>query len=77
MLSMGAYLEVGSARVPMPALWLWKNVVVFRLIRAPSRFNLLVAVVAAVIAAGALRDILGRIPHTNGKRVAVVAVALF
>lgn len=59
-LSFGAYAEVNSYRIALPVLWLKQYVPAFRLIRAPSRFNLFAAVVAAVIASAGLRHLLGR-----------------
>lgn len=55
-LSFGPALRLGGFEVPLPAGWLREHVAPFRLIRAPSRFNLPAAVVAAVLAAAGLRD---------------------
>ena len=57
-LSFGPALRFRGVEVPMPAGWLRSHVAPFRLIRAPSRFNLPAAVVAAVLAAAGLRDML-------------------
>ncbi|MFO0952170.1 MAG: hypothetical protein U0835_13675 [Isosphaeraceae bacterium] len=72
-LSFGAYVGVGRFRVPRPARWLGKGVFVFRLIRTPARFNLLAAVLAAVLASAGLRDLLGRLP-TRKARGAVLGL---
>lgn len=71
-LSLGAYWDVGSHRVALPALWAWRNVPVFRLLRSSARFNLLAAVLAAVPAAAGLRHLLARLGH-RGARIAVCA----
>jgi hypothetical protein len=57
-LSFGPALRFRGFEVPMPAGWLRDHVAPFRLIRAPSRFNLPAAIVAAVLAAAGLRDML-------------------
>ena len=76
-LSMGACLEIGPNRIPMPALWLRQTVPLFKSLRAPSRFNLLACVVAALIAAAGLRRLMSgfRSPWTRGV-IGSVAVAL-
>jgi hypothetical protein len=61
-LSAGAAVTVGSREVTLPAGWLWKYVAPFRLTRSVARFNLLAAVVAAVIAAAGLKHLLARLP---------------
>jgi hypothetical protein len=71
-LGCGAYWEVGSFRVGLPALWLKKYVFAFRMIRVPARFNLFVAVAAALVAAAGLRTLLARIPRP-GWRLATYA----
>ena len=60
-LSLGAYATFGRYRLGLPSLWLWKHVFAFRLIRAPSRFNLLATIFAAVLAAAGLRHLLARV----------------
>ena len=57
-LSIGAYWKVGTHRVPMPGLWLREYVPIFRSIRAPARFNLLVCGIAAVLAGSGLARLL-------------------
>ncbi len=66
-LSMGATLRLGKIRIDLPCSWLWTIVPPFRLIRVPARFNLLACVVAAVLAASGLKDLLGRL--SRGRRV--------
>jgi hypothetical protein len=73
-LSFGPALRLRGFEVPMPAGWLRAHVAPFRLIRAPSRFNLPAAVVAAVLAAAGLRDVLGGARRRN--LVVGVAVVL-
>jgi hypothetical protein len=47
--------------VDLPGAWLKNHVAPFRQIRVPARFNLLVAIVAALLAAAALKHVLERI----------------
>ena len=77
-LAMGATLQVGGFRVSLPASWLWSVFLPFRLIRVPARFNLLVCVVAAVLAAAGLRDLRRRLTRAGARAAwfAVVAVAV-
>ena len=79
LLSLGAYATIGGRRIGLPGLWLWEHLAIVRAIRVPARFNLLVGVVAAIVAAAGLRDILSRI-GPRGARVAIlgslVAVAI-
>lgn len=70
-LSLGADVAVGTTKIPMPGLWLKKYLPLFGPIRAPARFNLLVAVFAAVIAAASLARWTGRW-RGRGLRVAAV-----
>lgn len=60
-LGLGATTRLGEHRIILPAFWLWKHFPPFQLIRTAARFNLLVAVVAAVVAAGGLRWLLSRL----------------
>jgi len=75
-LSMGATLRVGRSRVDLPGSWLWSVFPPFRLIRVPARFNLLASVVAAVLAAAGLRDLLGRLSAGRARAAWCAAVAL-
>lgn len=75
-LSLGAHIEVGGVRIPLPALWLKKYVVAFKLIRVPARFNLFVAVAAAIIAAAGLRHLLGRLPGRSSRALLCLALAV-
>jgi hypothetical protein len=78
-LSFGAYLRIGARRVDLPGLWLWQYAYVFRLIRAPARFNLLAAVGAAVVAAAGLRHLLDRFSRPGTRTLvcgALIALAV-
>jgi hypothetical protein len=79
-LSLGASWKVGAWNVSLPSAWLWNLFPLYRLTRAPSRFSLLVGVVAGVLAAAGLKDLLTRLPGRRWRAVAfggltVVAVA--
>ena len=71
-LSCGADWRVGAYHLPLPGAWLKRHFFAFQAIRCPSRFNLLAAVVASLIAAAGLKEWLSR---TGGraKRAAIVA----
>jgi hypothetical protein len=60
-LSWGSHLQVGTARISLPAGWLYGIFPPFHLIRVPARFNLFAAVCAVVPASAALADLLGRV----------------
>ncbi len=78
-LSLGAYWTIGSHQVPLPGLWLRKYVFAFRPIRVPARFNLFVAVCAAVVAAAGLKHLLASLPNRGWRAVAfggIVVLAL-
>lgn len=78
-LSLGSHAQVGEHRVELPGAWLWRGFPPFRLIRVPARFNLLVVVVASVVAGAALADLLRHLrrPVVRGAVVlAGVAVAM-
>ncbi len=60
-LSLGAHARVGGLDFSLPAYWLKKSFVGFRMIRVPARFNLFAGVAAAVVAAAGLRDLLARL----------------
>ena len=74
-LSCGASIEVGSTRVPLPGLWLKEHLFLFKLIRVPARFNLFVAVVAALLASAGLRELLRRRPGRGWQTLIVGVLA--
>jgi len=79
-LSCGSFWYFGSYRVSLPAAWLKDWVPAFAMIRAPSRFNMFTAVLAAVLAAAALRHLLDRVRRPASRAalfllLAVTAVA--
>ena len=61
-LSLGAHARIGPWDVSLPAYWLKKVFIGFRVIRVPARFNLFASVAAAVLAASALKHLLDRLP---------------
>jgi hypothetical protein len=73
-LSFGASWQIGDWKIPLPAFWLKKSLFFFAMIRWPSRFNLLVAVVAALPASAALRHLRGRIPNRVGRGAVTAAL---
>lgn len=73
-LSWGAFVTLGSTRVTMPALWLWRHVAPFKAIRVPARFNLFAAVFAAVLATAGLRHLLTRLPGPAARGAMVAAL---
>jgi hypothetical protein len=75
-LACGASWEIGSWRITLPALWLKKTVVAFKMVRVPARFNLFVAVSASVLAAAGLKHLLERIPRRLWRVAACSALAL-
>ena len=74
LLACGASWQIGSFSISLPALWLKKTLFAFKMIRVPSRFNLFVAVVAALLAAAGLQHLLRRLP-SRAWRIAVYSVA--
>jgi hypothetical protein len=79
-LSCGSYWSFGSYRVSLPAAWLKEWVPGFAMIRVPSRFNMFAVVLAAVLAAAALRQLLDRLRRPASRAalfllLAVTAVA--
>ena len=74
-LSLGAYAKVGGHDVSLPAAWLKKYFVGFRMIRVPARFNLFASVVMAVVAAAGLRQLLAKLPNRPARVAAFGALA--
>jgi hypothetical protein len=72
-LSGGVYWTFGPVRVRLPGHWLWNRLFLVRLIRAPCRFNLLAAVVAAVLASAGLQHLLARF-HSRAARAVACSV---
>ncbi len=68
-LSLGAHTWVFGHDVSLPAFWLKKYFVGFRMIRVPARFNLFAAVVAAVVASAGLHHFLARFKSHWARRV--------
>jgi hypothetical protein len=60
-LSGGTAWIIAGHEITLPGLWLKKHLVLFRMIRVPSRFNLFAAVVAGVIVACGLRHLLAHL----------------
>ncbi|MBX6311629.1 MAG: hypothetical protein IRY99_01700 [Isosphaeraceae bacterium] len=76
LLGWGAEGQIGPYRVPLPAAWLKAHGAAFRQVRVPARFNLLVAVVAALIASAGLRHLLGRFTGRRWRSAVVAGLAL-
>jgi len=68
-LSLGAHAWVFGHDVSLPAAWLKKYFIGFRMIRVPARFNLFAAVGAAVVASAGLHHLLTRIKSATTRRV--------
>ena len=78
-LSLGAHAWMFGYDVSMPAAWLKKYFIGFRMIRVPARFNLFTAVGAAVVAAAGLHHLLARIRSDRARPLVaglIAAVAL-
>lgn len=74
-LSLGAHARVGGYDVSLPAAWLKRYFIGFRMIRVPARFCLFAAVGAALLAAAGLHHLLGRARSTAARRAILGAVA--
>jgi hypothetical protein len=77
---MGSTFNLGGRPIGLPAGWLWQHFFPFRLIRVPARFNLFVAVLAAVLAGATFGDILKRLRSPAlqvGLFAGVTALAIF
>lgn len=72
--SMGGYLVVDSHPYPLPARWVKAHVPGFGFIRVFARFNQVVGVVAALIAAAGIGNLLGRLPTSRWRWGAVVVI---
>ena len=75
-LSGGAAWKVGRYEIPLPAIWLKRNVLLFEQIRAPARFNLFAAVVAALVAAQGLKELLSRLRGRWSRAAVFAALAV-
>jgi hypothetical protein len=75
-LGCGARWQFGSYSMGLPGGWLKRHCVAFAMIRIPARFNLLVAVVAALVTAASLRDLLARLPNRAWRGAALGGLAL-
>ncbi|WP_435005259.1 hypothetical protein P12x_003154 [Tundrisphaera lichenicola] len=73
-LSLGAHARIGSVDFSLPAYWLKKYFVGFRMIRVPARFNLFASVAAAVVAAAGLKHLLGKIGNPSARVAAFSAI---
>ena len=72
-LSLGAHTWIGGYDVTLPAAWLKKYFIGFRMIRVPARFNLFAAIGAAVVASAGLHHLLSRF-RTTGVRMTVLGI---
>ena len=75
-LSLGAHTWIGGYDVSLPAAWLKKYFIGFRMIRVPARFCLFAAVGAAVVASAGLHHWLGRIAGRRQRGAVVGLVTL-
>ena len=73
-LSFGATWRVGGVKLSLPASWGLDSFSPLRLIRVPARFNLFAGVIAAVIAAAALKNLLARLRWPSARVAAVAAL---
>jgi hypothetical protein len=64
-LSFGGRATIGAVSFDLPGQWLYDWCPLFRLTRAPSRFNLFAAIVAAVVSAAAWAGVLSRFPRPS------------
>jgi hypothetical protein len=69
-----AALIVAGTGIPYGPWWLLKQLPLFRDLRVPSRYSLLLALSAALVAAGALDDILARLRGHLRTALAVVVI---
>ena len=74
-LSWGSALDLGVAKLGLPAGWIYGAFPPFHLIRVPARFNLFAAVCAAVPAAAGLADLLARIGRPTTRAIVATACA--
>jgi hypothetical protein len=79
-ISLGSSWQVGTWELSLPASWLWDYFPPMRMTRVPARISLLAGVLAGVVAAAGLRDLLIRIRSRTGRTalygaVSVLAVA--
>ena len=75
-LSGGAAWTFDPVTVRLPGHWLWDYVFLFRMIRSHARFNLLAAVVAAVLASAGMRHFLARFRSRAARGVACGVVGI-
>lgn len=73
-LSLGAHAWMFGHDVSMPAAWLKKYFIGFRMIRVPARFNLFAAIGAAVVAGAGLRHLLDRFTSAWARRAVVLSL---
>lgn len=73
-LSRGAYLHLAGHAIPLPALWIRKVFIGFRLIREVDRFHLFAMVVACVVASAGLAHLLGRLRRPAWQALALLGV---
>lgn len=74
-LSLGAHMELGHYQISLPAAWLKKYFIGFRMIRVPARFSLFAAVGAAVVASAGLHHLLGRLRTVSARRLLLSLLA--
>ena len=72
-LSLGAHTWIGGWDVPLPAAWLKRYFIGFRMIRVPARFNLFAAVAAVIVASAGLSHLLARI-RSRRNRLTILGV---
>jgi hypothetical protein len=77
LLGLGASWTIGGVKVPLPSSWLRKTFFAFRLIREVDRYNLFAMVAATLVAAVALRDLVGRLGRPALRAAAVAGVMAF
>jgi hypothetical protein len=76
LLACGGHWHVGSHALPLPGPWLRRFVLPFQMIRVPARFNLVIAVLLALIAAAGLKHLLARLHHRGWAQAAYVGLFL-
>ncbi|MEO6809259.1 MAG: hypothetical protein ABI353_09140, partial [Isosphaeraceae bacterium] len=76
LLACGSSWQIGRYRTDLPAAWLKSYVFAFRMIRVPSRFNMLATIAAAVVASAGLARLLAGIRSRALGRVVLALLVL-
>jgi hypothetical protein len=75
-LALGASWKLGGREISLPSSWLWDVFPPYRMTRVPARISLFVGVLAGILAAAGLKDLMARLPGKTLRALVFAGLAV-